>query len=468
MASQEPETKNTISESAKRSLSSGTTPPEPKRQDTKKTITDFFSSDTNTVERPSDNNTKMGEEMPAYAVQMQKDMKTIIDKLSAIESLQSQLVKAEENIRTIKGEVKDHETAIIFAQKDIEDLKQENANLKERLEKLEKQAESTEERAQIDRLEKQLTDLESYGRRDNLIFEGVGEQPKENCENLVKNVIKNKLKLDKNMKFTRVHRLGKKSDDSNFCRPIIARFHYWPDREMVWQNRKVLMQDSVSIREDFPLVVGEKRKVLLPYHKAAIEQKMKTTLRGDRLIIDSVAYSVKDLAKLEAVTRPREVCERTVVEQKLHLFYGCLSPLSNMYSCDFDVGGQRYNSVEQFYTSEKARICNDTKAHTKIMKVDAKRAKGIAKKIKVSQKWTREQAEETMRIGVKAKFSQNDALKKELLSLKGLQLVECNPYDRTWSCGHRLTSKEAETPSVWEGRNILGHILTELRQELSR
>lgn len=137
-----------------------------------------------------------------------------------------------------------------------------------------------------------------------------------------------------------------------------------------------------------------------------------------------------------------------------------------MYACNFEIGGQRYNSVEQFYTAEKARVCNDTKAHTK--KVDAKRAKGIAKKIKVCPQWSREKAEETMRIGVSAKFSQNDELKQQLMSLEGLHLVECNPYDKVWSCGHGLKSKEAETPSVWEGRNILGHILTDLKQELSR
>lgn len=47
--------------------------------------------------------------------------------------------------------------------------------------------------------------------RDNLVFSGIPEHDDEDCEKVTQNFLKTKqLKLDNNISFKRVHRLGKR------------------------------------------------------------------------------------------------------------------------------------------------------------------------------------------------------------------------------------------------------------------
>ena len=72
-------------------------------------------------------------------------------------------------------------------------------------------------------LESRIDQLENYSRRDNLLFYGFDEDKNEDCLERVKNIIINKILPDdpnaKNIRFVRVHRLGRYN--RNFKRPII-------------------------------------------------------------------------------------------------------------------------------------------------------------------------------------------------------------------------------------------------------
>ena len=61
-------------------------------------------------------------------------------------------------------------------------------------------------------IEDKLCDLENQSRRENLLFFGVTENPGESwqdAENKLCQIIKDKLGIDKEITFQRVHRLGK-------------------------------------------------------------------------------------------------------------------------------------------------------------------------------------------------------------------------------------------------------------------
>jgi len=63
-------------------------------------------------------------------------------------------------------------------------------------------------------------------------------------------------------------------------------------------------------------------------------------------------------------------------------------------------------------------------------------------------------------------FSQDEGLKEKLFSTYPKLLVEASPYDAIWGIGHDETDLDAFNKETWRGLNLLGYILTEVRDEL--
>ena len=69
--------------------------------------------------------------------------------------------------------------------------------------------------------------------------------------------------------------------------------------------------------------------------------------------------------------------------------------------------------------------------------------------------------------GNKAKFSQNPDLKEFLLSTGDAILVEASPYDKIWGIGLDKEQAMKGTVEQWQGENLLGCALMEVRDWLS-
>lgn len=80
--------------------------------------------------------------------------------------------------------------------------------------------------------------------RENLVFYGIPETVatdgiQESCENLVKNVINNHMGINaENFIFDRVHRMG--SDKARKPRAIVAKFHYFSERESLLGSNRTM------------------------------------------------------------------------------------------------------------------------------------------------------------------------------------------------------------------------------------
>ena len=91
--------------------------------------------------------------------------------------------------------------------------------------------------------------------RENLIFSGIpetelrrGEQ--ENCESLVKEFIRNQMRIEREIEFDRVHLLGRYMQNQRYSRPIIAKFTYFKDKEQVRQAApRTLIGTRYSVTE---------------------------------------------------------------------------------------------------------------------------------------------------------------------------------------------------------------------------
>lgn len=67
----------------------------------------------------------------------------------------------------------------------------------------------------------------------------------------------------------------------------------------------------------------------------------------------------------------------------------------------------------------------------------------------------------------RAKFSQNDRLRAHLLSFpRDAIFVEASPSDARWGVGLDERSQLIHMPQYWRGQNLLGFIITAVRDEL--
>lgn len=67
-----------------------------------------------------------------------------------------------------------------------------------------------------------------------------------------------------------------------------------------------------------------------------------------------------------------------------------------------------------------------------------------------------------------AKFSQNSGAERQLLRTSPSMLVEANPRDWNWGNGLSLDDPANHDPTSWKGENLLGRILTLVREERAK
>ncbi len=400
-------------------------------------------------------------------------LKALLEKMKLLDCLpdmQSNLVQIKENLSEFKASLE-------FTQGEINTMKEQHEQQEAKISDLEKRVNQLEAlRTENQELRKQIISLEAYGRRENLIFENNIEQQGENCTNVLRSLFKKQLHLKDadTIMIQRAHRLGLKNVKSNRSRPIIVRFAFFPDRELVWQNRRLLAGTQISMREDFPEPVEQERRTLIPIFKAARKMTdVKAKLVANKLIINSQAFTTDTLDHLPAPLAPRKVCERIVKSEKgetYHLFEGKLSPFSNLYPSPFTLDNVNFCCGEQYYSYQKAIFAKQPDVAQLILnEQDPIKIKRLDRKfLNVNHKiWVSERGKAAMAEAIEAKFTQNLQLRDILLATQGSTLVECNRYDPVWGIGLSLDSRDAADCTSWKGQNLLGILLCQVRVKLA-
>ena len=144
---------------------------------------------------------------------------------------------------------------------------------------------------------------------------------------------------------------------------------------------------------------------------------------------------------------------------------GCFS---NWFESPFVVDDFCYKHVEQYLMAQKAKLFHDSRSYTAILKADSpKECKALGRKVSSYNNDIWEKARyKALVTGTRAKFAQNEELKKVLLSTGNSILAEASPHDDIF--GIKLTADAAASvhPDQWPGRNLLGKALMEVRAEL--
>lgn len=144
------------------------------------------------------------------------------------------------------------------------------------------------------------------------------------------------------------------------------------------------------------------------------------------------------------------------------------SCFSQWWSATFTIDGISYSSAEHFMMAEKARLFGDVDVRAQILQAKSPRtAKQLGRQVRNFDEQVWAEARFGLVVaGNVAKFSQNRELGNYLLGTRDRVLVEASPSDRIWGIGLAADSPHAMNPQQWQGFNLLGFALMEVRHRL--
>ncbi len=317
------------------------------------------------------------------------------------------------------------ENNLKLARDDAKEAKEEVQSLKNCIDNL------TSENGQ---LKKHVSELEGYSKKYNLIFTGVRRYPNETMNQLRDEMVEvfNYMGLDFNKYFIdNMHRLPGGA--------VIVKFASFLDRDYIWSYRRFLAGSNpqVFMREHFSKEVELKRKTLFPIMKAAINNKMKAVLNGEKLFINSTLYTTDTLHRLPECLQPDKIGIRE--EQDYLFFYSGACFLSNFAPAKFKTNGQIFSCSEQYIQKQKCSLGEAPEKAKQVMDTsDPARMKAVANHRNLPKLSRNRWEGECGDIGLEAvmlKFGQNPELRDMLLRTGDKQLIEAAPRDPLWGIG---------------------------------
>lgn len=158
------------------------------------------------------------------------------------------------------------------------------------------------------------------------------------------------------------------------------------------------------------------------------------------------------------------------MENTFTFFWQRESPFSQWHPSPFVVDGITYNCAEQYMMYQKAKLFCDEEIATEILnaeKPSIQKQLGRAIQGFDTNEW-HQHRERIVYEGNFHKFSQNENLRHALLETGESTIVEASPIDDIWGIGLSADNPDAAFPEKWKGLNLLGKILTNLREDLKK
>ena len=181
--------------------------------------------------------------------------------------------------------------------------------------------------------------------------------------------------------------------------------------------------------------------------------------------------------EFEAITRQKNISFRHQFNKLVNLnyeyqdfvfFWSNDSPFSQWHKASFTLNNTKYSSAEQFMMAKKAELFGDKEKVNEILSTnDVRKQKELGRQIKnFDESIWNDNKIKIVYIGNNLKFNQNEYLKQELLKTEGKYIVEASPVDTIWGIGISPDNPERFNKSEWKGQNLLGKILTQLREDI--
>jgi ribA/ribD-fused uncharacterized protein len=174
--------------------------------------------------------------------------------------------------------------------------------------------------------------------------------------------------------------------------------------------------------------------------------------------------------KLGRISKTRR--ERIDSQQKTEnftFFSSKSSPFSTFHDSLFIIQDIRYHSVVQYIMKQKASLFLDEESEIQILESkDSGQAYELGKKVTNFNKgtWRNMYFGNHLKFAFQQKFDQNNDSRNHLFSTVGTTIVLSCQSDNYFGIGLSRNEKEVTNRNKWNGKNILGELLTDVRFEL--
>ena len=142
--------------------------------------------------------------------------------------------------------------------------------------------------------------------------------------------------------------------------------------------------------------------------------------------------------------------------------------LGNWYLSEFEVDGIKFSSMEQFMMYRKALCFQDVETAYKILGTDdVAKIKKLGREVRgYNENVWNGVRQIIVYEGLKAKFSQNELLRRKLKMTEQMVLAECAVKDRIWGIGLPMNDPRRYNINQWNGKNLLGYTLMMVRDKV--
>ena len=160
--------------------------------------------------------------------------------------------------------------------------------------------------------------------------------------------------------------------------------------------------------------------------------------------------------------------EEVVETDQFVMFWKPPAVFSQWTRSQFELDSVVYSHAEQYMMAEKARLFGDELMLGKILvEPNPATQKKLGQRIRGfdDATWHKHRVDIVVR-GNLAKFAQSEKLRTALCNTGDKTLVEASPFDRIWGIGLRADDPRAQDRATWNGHNLLGQALEEVRRRL--
>ena len=372
-------------------------------------------------------------------VEVKKDLADVEVRTSNTEmnndDLKSKIIKNQSNICRVETSMIEKDRHFNVMKEDIKMLKQQNGELIQQQER-----------------------TENYSRKNNILIEGIRESPHEGDRELRTHIgqVFDMLQLPV-PDLVEYHRLK----SGGYTKPIILKLVNFWDKKVILRYAYRLRGSSIYLKEDFSKVTLRKQSELRPFFNIAKKDSNSTRFIQDSFLYKGVMYNMENVDSIPLDMS--EACCKT--RNEVTVFSGTPCVLSNLHNIEIEVEGVRYNSSEQYYQTQKCIELHKPDVAHKVMQARSGYDAMLAgNQVKAPREWTYEQGVTIMNKAVTAKFGIQKCC-DFLLRTQGI-IAEATRNER-WGIGISFNDPRAVQVKDWKGSNLMGEILTKLRNKLS-